>query len=290
MMPKQMLVFSLLVGMGSAVSAMAFPLDENQREVKSRFDPRVRIVEYNPLAVVSLKQALGYSIDIQFESDERVVSVFTGDSLAWEIAPRDNHLGIKPREPEGRTNISVITNKRPYQFLVDVLPKEKLPDQDMVFFMVFNYPENPGIKATAQKKDATAKEIRAALKSTTPVRNSRYEACRRNSEINPIAVWDDGRFTYMKFRPGQALPVVDTVLPDGQEAMVNFRMGGQEGDGEADSRTMIVMETATKFITRFGKAESCVINKGTDTAPINDDVDGSGSTRHGFLRIFKGEK
>lgn len=281
---------SLLFAGGLHADPQASNLDVNSREVKSRFDPRVRIIEYNPLSVVTIKQSLGYSIDIQFEADEVVVSIFAGDSLAWDLAPRGNHLGMKPREPEGRTNISIVTNKRVYQFLVDVVPKEELPDHEMVFFLVFNYPDNPGIRESEDKRKAEVQQMAAALKVKQPITNTNYVACRRDSEINPTYVWDDGRFTYMRFLTGQALPVVSTILPDGEEGMTNYRMGGQEGDGEADSRTMIIFSISEKFITRFGKSRSCIINKGSRLPPQDDVPDDSGSTRGGFMRIFRGKQ
>lgn len=279
----------------STASAFAGGLDSYQRESKSRFDPRVKIVEYNPLAIVTIKQALGYSTHIQLAADEEVVDVGAGDTLAWEVAPSGNHVFIKPREVDGRTNLALVTTKRPYQFVVDVVPKEKLPDSEMTFFLVFMYPDDPQAQTAENKTKQTVDSIRTALGETTPIRNSSYSACSRDAQINPVSVWDDGRFTYMRFRPGQSLPTVQSTLPDGQEAIVNYRMGGQEGDGAADSRTMIIYETSQKFIVRYGKAHSCIINRaavasGTTEAGTTDQVENTGSTKRGFFRVMRGEK
>lgn len=269
-------------------AAPAASLDRYQRESTSRFDPRVKIVEYNPLAIVTIKQALGYSTHIQLGADEQVLDVAAGDSMAWEIAPNGNHVFIKPKEIDGRTNLAIVTNKRPYQFVVDVIPKERLPDNEMTLFIVFMYPDDPVLQVAEQKVQDATQSIRTALNSSVKLSNTQYVACRRNKQINPVSVWDDGRFTYMRFRTGQSLPTVQAILPDGQEAMVNYRMGGQEGDGIADSRTMILFQTAKRFTVRFGKAESCVINKAadsTDDAPTDD----TGSTKSGILRVFRGK-
>ncbi len=266
-------------------------LDQYQRETKSRFDPRVKIVEYNPLAIVTIKQALGYSTHIQLAPDEEVVDVGAGDSLAWEVAPSGNHVFIKPREIDGRTNLAIVTTKRPYQFVVDVVPKEKLPDNEMTLFMVFMYPDDPQVKAEETKRAAVAEQVVAAMRTDAPIRNTSYEVCKRNAQITPMSVWDNGKFTFMKFRPGQSLPTVQAILPDGKEGLVNYRMGGQEGDGMADSRTMIIFEVAPKFIVRYGDAESCVINRGhaaTTAALESEPTEETGSTKRGFLRIFRG--
>lgn len=278
----------LCVACVNVSAAPAAGLDRYQRESKSRFDPRVKIVEYNPLAIVTIKQALGYSTHIQLGADEQVIDVAAGDSMAWEIAPNGNHVFIKPKEIDGRTNLAIVTNKRPYQFVVDVVPKERLPDHEMTLFVVFMYPDDPVLKVAEQKEQDATASIRAALNTSAQLSNTQYVGCRRNKQINPVSVWDDGRFTYMRFRAGQSLPTVQAILPDGQEAMVNYRMGGQEGDGVADSRTMILFQTAKRFTVRFGKAESCVINKSVesgDDAPSDD----TGSTKGGFLRVFRGK-
>ena len=287
MLHRQAIALALLFCSAAAAAAPAPSLDKYQRESKSRFDPRVKIVEYNPLAIVTLKQALGYSTHIQLAADEEVIDVAAGDTLAWEVAPSGNHVFLKPKEVDGRTNVAIVTTKRPYQFVVDVLPKEKLPDNEMTLFLVFMYPEDPLVKVTEQQGKDDTQSIRAALKDSVQVKNTRYEACRRNRQINPISVWDDGRFTYMKFRAGQSLPTVQAVLPDGQEGMLNFRMGGQEGDGIADSRTMILFETAKRFTVRYGKTESCIFNRGEVAAPEDLPSDDSGSTKSGFLRVFR---
>lgn len=271
-------------------AAQAGDLDRYQRESKSRFDPRVKIVEYNPLAIVTVKQALGYSTHIQLAADESVVDVGAGDSLAWEVAPSGNHVFIKPREVDGRTNLAIVTTKRPYQFVVDVVPKEKLPDSEMTLFMIFTYPDDPLEKQAEEKVAVRSDQIDAALQeSGAGIRNENYAACKKDAGINPMAVWDDGRFTYMRFKSGQALPTVQAVLPDGKEAIVNFRMGGQKGDGIADSRTMIIYETAPRFSVRYGQANSCIINNGmkAGTAVHSAAADETGSTKSGFLRIFR---
>jgi len=283
----------LALALFAPAMTVAGDLDQYPRETKSRFDPRVKIVEYNPLAIVTIKQALGYSTHIQLAPDEEVVDVGAGDSLAWEVAPSGNHVFIKPREIDGRTNLAIVTTKRPYQFVVDVVPKEKLPDSEMTLFMVFMYPDDPQVKAEETKRAAVAEQVTAAMRTDAPIRNTNYEVCKRNAQINPMAVWDNGKFTYMKFRPGQSLPTVQAILPDGKEGLVNYRMGGQEGDGMADSRTMIIFEVAPKFIVRYGDAASCVINSGhaaTTAALETEPTEETGSTKRGFLRIFRGDK
>lgn len=242
-------------GAGKAKSqAHAHALDANAREVRSRFDPRIRIVEFNPLDVVTIQGVFGYSTNIQFAPDETVTDVAAGDSLAWEFQPRGNHLFVKPREPNGRTNAAILTNLRVYQMVFDSRPRELAKDEDMELFVIFRYEDDPAKAAEATQVNTEVAAAREALERPSEVMNTAYEKCRRNRKINPAEAWDDGRFTHFRFGEGQALPVALAVQPDGKLASVNFTM--------FDERTMVIFETAPKFVLRIGKTESCIVNRG----------------------------
>lgn len=117
----------LALALFAPATTFAGDLDQYPRETKSRFDPRVKIVEYNPLAIVTIKQALGYSTHIQLAPDEEVVDVGAGDSLAWEVAPSGNHVFIKPREIDGRTNLAIVTTKCPINSWWTLCPRKNSP-------------------------------------------------------------------------------------------------------------------------------------------------------------------
>ncbi|WP_144422873.1 TrbG/VirB9 family P-type conjugative transfer protein [Xanthomonas arboricola] len=265
-----LLTASPLAHAGTAVS-----LDQNAREVKSRFDPRIRVIEYNPLDIVTIKGVFGYSTHVQFAPDEKITSVAAGDSLAWDFMPRENHLFLKPKEPDGRTNVAIITTKRLYQFVVDSRTRDKVKPEEMELFVIFTYENDPKLKRDQDKVDAAVATTVSAMEKPPSVVNRNFDGCRKNSHINPAEVWDDGRFTYLRFLDGQPLPVALAVMPDGSSAVPNFRM---------DGRTMVLFETAPRFKLTLGEAESCIVNRayGTYAAP-NDD----GTTVNGVQRFMR---
>lgn len=288
MLRKCALAAVLLAGATSASGGAAAPgstrvagnpqinaLDANAREVRSRFDPRIRIVEYNPLDVVTIQGVFGYSTNIQFAPDETVTDVAAGDSLAWEFQPRGNHLFVKPREPNGRTNAAILTNLRVYQLVFDSRPRDVAKEEDMELFVIFRYEDDPAKAVEATQANIEVAAAREALAQPAQVMNTAYEKCRKNRKINPVEAWDDGRFTHLRFAEGQALPVALSMQPDGKLASVNFAM--------SDERTMVIFEVSPKFVLRIGKTESCIVNTqyGNGATSVQ-----AGTTAQGVVRTL----
>ena len=83
---------------------------------KGELDSRVRVVDYSALNVVKLSTYYGVSTHIQFAKDEVITAIAVGDDKAWQVVDRGNSMFVKPKEHEADTNVTVITNKRNYQF------------------------------------------------------------------------------------------------------------------------------------------------------------------------------
>jgi type IV secretion system protein VirB9 len=116
------------------------------------FDPRVRLVDYNPFDVVRVTTFYGVSTYIEFSSEESIKEIAMGDDVAWNILPRGNHLFIKPKEKKADTNITVVTDKRVYHFSLYVVKRAlnddtAWRDNNLVYGLIFRYPD-----AEAKKK------------------------------------------------------------------------------------------------------------------------------------------
>lgn len=104
-------------------------------------DNRIKTYIYSPNEVYLLVLHFGFQSHIEFSKGEEVQTITLGDSYAWKITPLNNRLFIKPLEKNIRTNMTIITNKRTYQF--DIVAKE-LDDgdeKDLVYVIRFYYPK-----------------------------------------------------------------------------------------------------------------------------------------------------
>ncbi len=104
-------------------------------------DSRIKTYVYSEDEVFMLLLHYGYQSSVEFGPGEEIQTISTGDSYAWNIAAVGRRLFIKPLEENMRTNLTVITNKRTYQFdLVAKLPDDSI-DQNLVYVVRFYYPK-----------------------------------------------------------------------------------------------------------------------------------------------------
>lgn len=122
----------------------------------SQFDPRVRVIDYNPLDVVKLTTYYGVSTHVQFDAAEEIQDIAIGDEAAWHISPRGNHLFLKPRASKADTNLTVLTNKRVYHFALVVEARTRKTSArwnapELVYTLHFRYPRSEAEKKAAER-------------------------------------------------------------------------------------------------------------------------------------------
>ncbi len=241
---KSLLSFACL----AAALAVSTAAQADQIPVSGASDARMKTVMYDGTNVTRVVGHFGYSTDIQFDPGEKVVSVALGDTLAWAVAPVENHLFVKPREPNSTTNMTVITSRRVYQFaLIGDMGKKDY--RSAYYYQVrFEYP----LEASAARlAKINAAAVKAKLDENDKPRNWDYWGCGPWA-IRPTKVYDDGRFTYFTFPAAQQVPAVYIVNADGTESLSNGTMRGDQ---------FVAFVTAQKFVLRRGNTVGCVQNR-----------------------------
>lgn len=271
----------------------------------SPYDSRVRVINYNPMDVVKLSTFYGVSTHVKFADNESITDVAVGDDVAWQIVPRDNHLFIKPKAKKADTNVTVVTNKRVYNFALVVVPRsirdaKAWKDPNLVYDVTFRYPEDEKAKmmaeAEAKSKEEAAKRRLELIKSrfsdlTTqggivgnagpesaiPLENQNYNYWMAGSpELSPTAARDDGRFTYLAFSHNRDMPAVYSVDADGKEALINTNVVGN---------TIIIHRVVPKLVLRKGSSAVCIRNNSFD---LNGGADNkSGTIAPDIERVIK---
>ncbi|WP_341786912.1 TrbG/VirB9 family P-type conjugative transfer protein [Rickettsia endosymbiont of Cantharis rufa] len=104
-------------------------------------DNRIKTYIYNPNEVYLLVLHFGFQSHIEFAKNEEIQNIILGDAYAWKITPLANRLFIKPLEKDIRTNMTIITNKRTYEF--DIASTELMMgnERDLVYVIKFYYPK-----------------------------------------------------------------------------------------------------------------------------------------------------
>ncbi len=235
-----------------------------------RTDERIRVVAYDPDAVVRLQGAYGYTLAVEFGADEQIVTVSLGDSVAWQAVPRDNVLYLKPHEDKAETNLLVQTSRRSYTFNLLAFQPFGVSDGRLTFRVRFRYPQDEARQLEAQTR-ATAERFERESRTTVGLTTSlalglppgsrsklpsewNFKYSYKGSRVAaPLQVLDDGQFTYLRFANHESVPAVFEVDTQKNETLANFR---REGD-------WLVIEKVTRQLVfrSAGNAEiACVFN------------------------------
>jgi type IV secretion system protein VirB9 len=210
-------------------------------------DVRIRVEDYAADVVYRLKGYVGYQIDLEFEPGESFVGLGAGDLESLTFAAQENHLFLKPRASGIETNLTVLTNRRTYHF--DYVAGSARPDpalSDVIYALRFSYPSTPTSGRTEEgleRKLATATDGRW--------HNLAYGYC-GNPALKPVAAWDDGVQTRLRFGSRQELPAIFMRNDDGSESLVNFTIEAGE---------VTLHRVARQFVVRRGRLSGCIVNE-----------------------------
>lgn len=245
-------------------------------------DPRIKLVDYDPLEVVRVVGAFRTATQILFGADETILHAALGDTTGWEVAPEGNVLFAKPTAVRAPTNLIVTTRAatgttRHYTFELSTRAGPTTRATPDTFFVVqFRYPGaekaqiQQALSAEAQRLEARILQLRLERGVLEGPRNLAYEL-QGSGAIAPSEVTDNGRFTVMRFPGAQAIPAVYAVSPDGSEALVPFDVRGE---------FLVVHQIAGQLRLRRGQEVVCIFNTAfapagapTGTATAAPDVD-----------------
>ena len=104
-------------------------------------DSRIKTYIFNQNDVFLLVLHYGFQSHIEFARNEVIETITLGDSYAWKITPIGSRLFIKPMERNIRTNMTIITDKRTYQFDIVAKELESGEEKDLVYVVRFQYPK-----------------------------------------------------------------------------------------------------------------------------------------------------
>ena len=260
-------------------------------------DPRLREVWYDPQAVITVPVKRGIVTDIVLDAGEAITDVASGlggdcskPEASWCIAaqPGGRHLFVKPKSTaSAANNLAVVTDKRTHSFRLEVLadgdaraPVYRLSVRAAAQRTAVA-PTLPLIAPSLLALEAiapnTAAVIAGRLSAAPTVVNTNYSLAEGagSHDIVPSLVFDDGRFTYLRFAHNREVPALFHVLGDGSEALVNVRM---EGD-------LLVVDRISQQLTL--RAGSAVVGLWNDSFDPDGVAPKDGTTVSGVARTLK---
>ena len=132
-------------------------------------DSRIKTFVYNENDVYTLTTHYGYQSNIEFAKNERIETVSLGDRVAWQIVPAGRRLFVRPQEEGVTTNMTVITNKRAYQFDLRAEAGQLKPNAQLAYVVRFYYPADNMARPLAPAPPSPSAPFAAAPASIAPV-------------------------------------------------------------------------------------------------------------------------
>lgn len=252
-----------LVGQSHA-ELIATPLTGDTRLVQFTYD------EDNTFLVLAKPKAVTH---LQFATDEMLQSVASGDTAQWELTPTKNrkNLFIKPKFEGIETSMTVITDKRTYQFVLRSTADGKkwyqrvswmyssslVLEQDALLDAQANVPMSGGVPESVQSSGIRALQptfnlppLNSAGGSATTLKP---DSLRFNYKVDgdaafkPTQVFDDGKFTYLRMpQDVQELPALFAVIEGQEYSLVNYTVDGSY---------MVAQRLLDNAVLKLGKSE-----------------------------------
>jgi type IV secretion system protein VirB9 len=237
-------------------------------------DSRIRTVLFRADEVYRLHGYVGYQIDLEFEAGESFVGLGAGDIEALSFVGQGNHLFLKPKAARIATNLTVLTNRRDYQFEYTAVPSRSAADDAAVIYALrFTYPPDLVRQASAAESEELEKRLGEAAAERP--RNIDYWYC-GDPSLKPEAAYDDGVHTRFRFGAQSELPAIFVRNDDNSESLLNFSM--DQGD-------VVIHRIARRFILRRGRLTGCVLNQQFGGGGVRLD---SGTVTPGVQRKTRG--
>ena len=264
-------------------------------------DPRLREVVYDPRAVVTVPVKRGVVTLVVLDADEAITEVAAGlggdctkADAAWCIAaqPGGRNLFVKAKSSASAANtLAVVTDRRAHSFRFVVLADGD--SKPPVYRLVVKAPARVAPPARLALRDAAPlmalpvvppplsphQVVAERLQAKPQVMNTQYSVAEGagSQDIVPTLVYDDGRFTYLRFPGNREVPAVFHVLGDGSETLVNARM---------EDDLLVVDRVSRRLMLRAGSAVVGLWNEAFD---LDGRPPGDGTTVPGVKRVLKAD-
>lgn len=232
-MKKLIAVFSCCI----AVTVQAQNLS-----IAMKTDSRIKQVTFRENDVVPIRGTTLATTEIQFGAGEKILDIEGGDTTAWMVTHHrelSNIFFIKPTQFDSSTNLTVITGRHSYYFHLKS-NRSLNTSREQTWALKFIYPPVVTQRRAVSAKPPKPKVINAAYRFSG------------STELLPVRVFDDGKFTYFELNHQGAVPAIFAVDDkNGKESTVNTRRQG---------KYLVVTRIAPQFSLRNGKLVTSVFN------------------------------
>lgn len=258
--------------LAAAISLFAFSSYALDVGSPSPYDHRIRTVTYNEMDTIKVDGVVGIATHIQVAPSERYVTHAFGEEGGWAFSNVENNYFIRPMAANSNTNLTIITDRRVYHFLLNYIDSYTIEENGKEVEQFIEVPwtmrastvgvrfEYPFEDQEEQHQERERQRIQEALneRDTRAAVNLRYRMSQDEDsrDIQPLNAWDDYTHTYFKFPRNAALPTIFAINSSGEETLVNATIEGEHNN------VMVIQQVAREWRIRYGDQVVGILNDG----------------------------
>jgi P-type conjugative transfer protein VirB9 len=220
-----------------------------------------RIVRYtySPDVIFRVMALPNLTTHLELGEDEGVKETpAIGDQAQWMVTGGPRHLFIKPLRFDLETSLTIVTNKRTYQFQ---LISGKTAGAQVFQKVSFIYPDRE-LEVKLRKETETAVVEAEQNRLTGQVVATNVDPAtldfafkiEGDAPFKPTAVYTNGKFTFLVMPNTQDSPAIFLLDDDDNPSLINYKVNGN----------MIVVErVAPKLLLKLGNVELKIIKRGS---------------------------
>lgn len=251
---------------GQTVSSIAVPTPGN-------LDSRIVTFAYTPDVVFRLNVTVGMHTHIALAHDEELIEIpRIGDKVRWRVEGNEKNLYIKATVPDTVTSLSLVTDRRTYQFELRATSK---PDE-RIQKAVFSYPDQEeAVRIRTERKaqaDQARNEAEERVKAShqlsddtlDPSELAFYKVHSTDPELQRMHAYTDGVKTWIRMPPGiQDLPAVFMVETNerGKESLMPINYTVADRKSIRDRDVLIIDRVHPVWMLQIGKRMQVRVTK-----------------------------
>ncbi len=224
---RTVLVCAMLVASGGAASAGQSPVEH---PYPLPTDDRIVQFTYSPDAIYTILAEKGEATHIQLAAGEGVTEKpALGDTYQWRVSGGPTNLYVSPLRPGISTTMTLVTNKRSYEFQLVSSPPGGMFYQK-VFFDYPGVDHAVQLLAQAQATSFVAEKRRLDAQLMDPAADpTSYHygyTITGDAPFRPVEVLDNGTKTFIHLPHTQDMPALFLEDSNGKRQLVAYRVHG----------------------------------------------------------------
>lgn len=212
-----------------------------------------RIVRYthSPDVIFRILSVPNLTTHLELGEDEGLKELpAIGDSAQWKVTGGPRHLFIKPLRYDLETSLTIVTNKRTYQFQ---LISGQSPSSQVFQKVSFIYPDRElEVKLRKESEIAVVEAEQNRLADQVVAANVDPASLDFGFDIvgqapfKPTAVYSNGKFTFLVMPNSQDSPAIFLLDEDDNPSLINYQV---------KSNVIVVERVANRLLLKLGPAE-----------------------------------